>query len=88
MQWTNEWIEEGVEKGFSRADKRSRHEAARDLVLRQLRRRLGAIPANLAPTNRRSGLGRPDSSSLHCDGRRRGVSDRIDDAHLVRSLRR
>jgi predicted transposase YdaD len=44
MQLTNEWIEQGVKEGL----KRGRQEGARDLVLRQLRRRLGDLPAKLA----------------------------------------
>jgi predicted transposase YdaD len=44
MQLTNEWIEEGVQKGL----RRGRQEGRRDLILRQLRRRVGAIPAKLA----------------------------------------
>ena len=38
MELTNEWIEQGVQKGL---------QEGRDLVLRQLRRRVGAIPAKL-----------------------------------------
>ena len=44
MQLTNEWIEQGVKEGLQRG----RQEGARDLVLRQLRRRLGELPAKLA----------------------------------------
>jgi len=39
MQWTNEWIEQGRDQG--------RAEGRRELVLRQLRRRFGVIPAEL-----------------------------------------
>jgi hypothetical protein len=38
VEWTNEWIEQGLERG---------RREGRDLVLRLLRRRLGAIPADL-----------------------------------------
>jgi predicted transposase YdaD len=51
MQLTNEWIEQGVQRGLQQGRQEGRQEgrqAARDLVLRQLRRRLGAIPAKLA----------------------------------------
>lgn len=43
MEMTNEWIEEGVLKGLEKGRREGR-----DLVLRQLRRKLGAIPAKLA----------------------------------------
>ena len=43
MQLTNEWIEQGVKKGRQEG----RQEGRRDLVLRQLRLRIGTIPAKL-----------------------------------------
>jgi predicted transposase YdaD len=48
MQLTNEWIEEGVQKGLLRGLQEGRQEGRRDLILRQLRRRVDAIPAKLA----------------------------------------
>jgi hypothetical protein len=48
MQLTNEWIEQGVKKGLQQGRQEGGQEGARDLVLRQLRRRLGGLPAKLA----------------------------------------
>jgi flagellar biosynthesis/type III secretory pathway protein FliH len=48
MQLTNEWIDQGVKKGLQQGLQKGREQGARDLVLRQLRTRLGSLPANLA----------------------------------------
>jgi predicted transposase YdaD len=48
MQFTYEWIEKGREEGLQQGRQEGRHEGRRNLVLRQLRRRVGDIPAKLA----------------------------------------
>jgi hypothetical protein len=62
MQWTNPWIELGVERGLERGIKRGiehgmdrglregRRREAAVLVLRQLRRRIGSLPADVEDT--------------------------------------
>ena len=47
MQYTNEWIEEGVKKGLQQGLQEGCQEG-RQMVLRLLRRRVGAIPTKLA----------------------------------------
>ena len=48
MQWTNPWIEKGIEQGIERGMKEGRRQEAAGLVLRQLRRRFGSLPAAVA----------------------------------------
>ena len=54
MQWTNPWIELGVERGLERGMDRGLREGRRReaavLVLRQLRRRIGSLPADVEDT--------------------------------------
>lgn len=58
MQWTNPWIELGVERGLERGIERGMDRGLREgrrreaavLVLRQLRRRIGSLPAEVEDT--------------------------------------
>jgi len=45
MQWTNPWIEAGMQLGRTEGMQEGRRQEAANLVLRQLRRRLGSVSA-------------------------------------------
>jgi hypothetical protein len=48
MELTNSWIEKGREEGLAKGLRKGRQAGAADLILRQLRRRLRALPKTTA----------------------------------------
>ena len=48
MQYTNPWIEEGKVEGHQQGRQQGRQEGRQELVLRQLRRRVGTVPEEIA----------------------------------------
>ncbi len=48
VELPNEWIDKGVEMALAQGLLKGRQEGAREMIVRQLRRRLGSLPVKLA----------------------------------------